>query len=126
MLNQVATAEQWDEVNKRRVAIGKQVGVAAHWYDQSDHVFNTWLGWIAHLRATFEPQISLADWCLMVESRRQAPGESGAQYAFEKSRLCHRCPLQITEAEIVPYLARGNMRSEHASVLMNPVPSPEL
>lgn len=58
----------------------------------------------------------------MVESRRQVPGESGAQYALEKARLCRRCPIQLAEADIVPYLLRGLLRPEHASVLMNPVP----
>ena len=122
ILGRVAAAENWDDGNKRRVAIGKLTGVAAHWHDQSGHLLLEWAPWIAQLRATFEPRLTLAEWCLLVENRRQLPGESGAQYALEKARLCRRCPHQLAEADIVPYLVRGVLRSEHMSVLLNPIP----
>lgn len=59
----------------------------------------------------------------MVEIRRQVPGESGSQYAFEKSRLCRRCAIQLAIADIVPYLLHALLRPEHSSVLMNSVPT---
>lgn len=34
ILNVVATVEQWDDANKRRVPVDKLTGVAVHWYDQ--------------------------------------------------------------------------------------------
>ena len=123
IVSRVAAAENWDEANKQRVAIGKLVGVAAHWHDNSGFALPDWNAWVAQIRATFEPRMTLAEWCLLVENRRQLPGESGAQYALEKAQICRRCPLTLAEADMIPYLVRGLLRPEHMSVLMNPLPA---
>jgi hypothetical protein len=123
VVNRVAAAENWDDANKRRVAVSKLSGIAAQWHDQTGHALVGWNAWQLQLRAMFEPRMSLTEWCLLVESRRQQPGEDGAQYALEKARLCRRCPVAMAEAEFVPYLIRGLSHSEHVSALLSAPPN---
>ena len=122
LLNRVAVAEQWDDANKRRVAVSKLAGLAAQWHDQTGHDLVGWQAWQTQLRAMFEPRISLTEWCLLVETRRQLPGEAGAQYALEKARLCRRCPVHMEEADFVPYLIRGLAHAEHISAILSAPP----
>ena len=61
LLNRVAVAEQWDDANKRRVAVSKLAGLAAQWHDQTGHDLVGWQAWQTQLRAMFEPRISLTE-----------------------------------------------------------------
>jgi len=121
-IDRTATAEHWDDAAKRRVAIGKLAGTALAWQNQSGFAFITWAEWVAGLRVMFQPRMSLTEWCLLVEGRRQAPGEPGAQYAMEKSKLCRMCPHAITEAEMIPYFIRGLQRPEQVAALLGNPP----
>lgn len=117
-LERVAVVEGWTEADRRRVAIIKLSGVAARWHDQAGHAFPDWQAWMTQIRAAFEPKLTMADWGQMVEGRKQQIGESGVQYALDKMKICRRCPIDIPEADLIPYLIRGLNRPEHIAVFM--------
>lgn len=73
-------------------------------------------------RSVFQPRLSLTEWCLLVEGRRQGPGEPIAQYALEKAKLCKLCPYRLSDADTVSYLIKGMGRPEHAAALMGNPP----
>ena len=117
-INRASLAENWDDARKRRIAIAKLGGAALTWQDQTGHHIVGWDNWIAALRATFERRLCLSDWCRVVDSRRQLPGESGAHYALEKGKLFNQCPHVLAEQDRVYYLIRGLARQDHYSILM--------
>jgi len=121
-IGRAAVADNWDDALRRRVAIGKLSGAALAWQEQTGHALVDWPDWIAGLRALFGPRMSLSQWCLLVEGKRQAPGESSVQYAIDKAKLCRLCPHALTEDEIVPYLIRGLYRPEQMTALMGNPP----
>jgi len=119
-LFRAAEVDGWDDAMLRRVAISKLTRTALAWQGQTGHTLMTWDDWIGGLRALFNPQLSLTEWILKVESRRQAQGETGVQYALDKAKLCRRCPVAIAEQNIIPYLVRGLNRPDQAAAYFNP------
>lgn len=117
-VERVAEVEGWGELDKRRVAVSKVSGVAAQWHDRVGHDHLSWATWVEQLRAAFEPKLTMAEWGQLVERRKQIAGESGIQYALDKVRLCRRCPIELPEKDLIPYLIRGLGRPEHAAVFM--------
>jgi len=121
-LNRAAVVDEWDQAMLRRVAISKLTGPALTWQNQTGHAVGLWNDWIVALRAMFHPQLSIAEWVLKVESKRQLPGESGAQYAMDKVKICRLCPIVLAEQDMIPYLIRGLHRPEQAAAMMGNVP----
>lgn len=121
-LYRAAEVDDWDEAMLRRVAISKLTRTALTWQGQTGHALMTWDDWIGGLRALFSPQLSLPEWILKVEGRRQAQSETGAQYAIDKAKLCRRCPVPIAEQDIIPYLVRGLNRPDQAAALLGNMP----
>lgn len=122
-LNRAAEAEEWGPADQRRIAISKLAGVAAKWHDQTGHGFIGWEEWRDQLVATFEPQLTLTQWCGLMDARPQLPGETGVQYALIKAQLLRRCPVELPEEEQVTYLIRGLRRPEHVAVMMGAPPA---
>ncbi len=121
ILNRTAVAEGWTDDVKRRVAVGKLTGPALRWQDLTGNGHALWPDWLVALQATFQPRLSLVQWCLQIESRVQLPNESGAQYALEKMRLCNLCPHQLPIAEAINYLSKGlHYPDQRAIMLANP------
>ena len=121
ILNRTSVAEGWNDDVKRQVAIGKLSGSALQWHDLSGSQHATWIPWLAALEATFRPRLSLVEWCSQIERRVQLPGESGAQYALEKVKLCRLCPHQLPDADVINYLSKGLiMPDQRAILLANP------
>ena len=87
VLNRTAVAEGWADDIKRRVAVGKLVGPALQWQDLTGNGLAAWVDWLAALQATFQPRLSLAEWCLRVERRVQLPTEPGALHALGKMKI---------------------------------------
>ena len=108
-----AEVEEWDDGDRRRVATGKLIGVAAQWQDRVGRHFPAWGQWVEQLRAAFIPQLTMVDCGRLVEDRKQKPRESGVQYALEKLKISHRCPVNLPEPNLIPYLIRGLDRPEH-------------
>ena len=117
-IDRAALADGWDNPMRRRVAIGKLGGHALGWHDSTGIDLATWQEWIAGLRLLFSPRLSMFDWCIRVENRRQLPGESGVEYVMDKSKICRLCPQAITEEEIIGYLIKGLNRPEQIAGLM--------
>ncbi|KAK4028313.1 hypothetical protein OUZ56_017593 [Daphnia magna] len=122
-IDRVALVEGWNDDVKRRVAISKLGGIAKNWQDLTGHGLGNWDDWLDGCRITFRPRLTLVEWGVKVEGRRQLPGESGAQYALEKAKLCRLCPHPLTEPEIVFYLIRGIQLVEQRSALMSNPPN---
>ena len=122
-INRASAAENWDDGRKRRIAIAKLGGAVLTWQDQTGHHIAGWENWIEALRATFERRLCLSDWCHLVDSRRQYPGETGAHYALEKGKLLNKCPHALAEQDRVYYLIRGLARQDHYSILMAAPPA---
>lgn len=122
-IERVTVAEGWDAVRRRRAAISKLSGAALSWQNQTGHALEEWAGWIEGLRVLFRPRLSLTEWCLLVEGRRQAPGESSALYAMEKMKIIRLCPNVLNEADSVSYLIRGLNRQEHVAAMMGNPPA---
>ncbi|KAI9555951.1 hypothetical protein GHT06_018493 [Daphnia sinensis] len=122
-IERAALVEGWNENVKRRVAISKLGGVAKNWQDLTGNALANWVDWLARFEATFRPQLTLVEWGVKVEGRRQLPGESGAQYALEKAKLCKLCPHPLAEPEVVFYLIRGIQLVEQRSALMSNPPA---
>ncbi|KAK4007109.1 hypothetical protein OUZ56_012270 [Daphnia magna] len=99
-IDRVALVEGWNENVKRRAAISKLVGIAKNWQDLTGNDLPHWEDWLERFEATFRPHLTLVEWGVKVEGRRQLPGESGAQYALEKAKLCRLCPRPLTEPEV--------------------------
>ena len=118
ILNRTAVAEGWVDDVKRRVAIGKLSGPALRWQDMTGHGHALWPAWLAALQATFQPRLSLVQWCLQIESRVQLPNESGAQYALEKMRVCNLCPHQLPVVEAVNYLSKGLYHPDQRAIML--------
>jgi hypothetical protein len=123
VINRASVAENWDDARKRRVAISNLAGAALSWQDQTGHQILGWDNWIIALRGTFERRLCLSDWCHLVDSRRQYPGETGAHYALEKGKLFNKCPHVLAEQDRVYYLIRGLARQDHYSILMAAPPA---
>ncbi len=105
-LYRAAEVDDWDEAMLRRVAISKLTRTALTWQGQTGHTLLTWDDWIGGLRALFNPQLSMPEWILKVESRRQVQGETSAQYALDKAKLCRRYPVAIAEQDIISEIAK--------------------
>lgn len=78
-IDRVALIEGWNGNVKRRVAISKLGGIAKSWQDLTGHDLEDWEDWIDRFETTFRPHLTLVEWGVKVEGRRQLPGESGAQ-----------------------------------------------
>ena len=111
-------AEGWADDVKRRVAVGKLVGPALQWQDLTGNGLAAWADWLAALQATFQPRLSLDEWCLRVERRVQLPTEPGAQYAVENMKIYCLCPHQLPDAAVVNYLSKGLYYPDQRAILL--------
>ncbi|KZS06388.1 Uncharacterized protein APZ42_030171 [Daphnia magna] len=121
-IDRVALVEGWNENIKRRAVISKLGGIAKNWQDLTGNALPHWEDWLERFEATFRPHLTLVEWGVKIEGRRQLPGESGAQYALEKTKLCRLCPHPLKEPEVVFYLICGIQLVEQRSALMSNPP----
>ncbi|KZS03674.1 Uncharacterized protein APZ42_033547 [Daphnia magna] len=120
-IDRVALVEGWNENVKRRAAISKLGGIAKNWQDLTGNALPHWEDWLERFEATFRPHLTLVEWGVKVEGRRQLPGESGEQYALEKAKLCRLCPHPLTEPEVVFYLIRCiQLVGQRSALMSNP------
>jgi hypothetical protein len=117
-----SNAENWTPVERRRAAIGTLVGAAYTWQERVGHALATWDPWLLGLRNAFEAPLSTSQWQILVEGRRQKPGESGSNYVMEKLQLAARRATPPDDAEIIPYLIRGLANPFHQAALMTQTP----
>ena len=121
-IDRMAADENWDDDEKRLLAIRRLSGAAFDWHGRTGHEHDEWNEWSDGLRGAFQQRLSLSEWSILMERRVQAPGESGVHYALEKSKLCSRCPLQLTDQQLVHHLIRGLAKPEHVAAMMRPPP----
>ncbi|KAI9550771.1 hypothetical protein GHT06_004558 [Daphnia sinensis] len=107
LVNRKALAENWGDAEKRRAAISSLSGKALTWQEEIGVNIPQWDDWINGLRGAFEVQLTEGQWQVLVEGRKQLPGESGCAYALDKVKLCRRRATALTDAELTPYLIRG-------------------
>ncbi|KAK4045810.1 hypothetical protein OUZ56_033812 [Daphnia magna] len=112
-IDRVALVEGWNENIKRRAVISKFGGIAKNWQDLTGNALPHWEDWLERFEATFRPHLTLVEWGVKIEGRRQLPGESGAQYALGKPS---------SEPEVVFYLICGIQLVEQRSALMSNPP----
>lgn len=117
-IQRASELEEWNDDQRRRVAIGTLRGDAVTWHESVGTGIPGWAEWIAALRRTFVPELTEAQWQRKVMERRQRPRESGAQYALSKIRLLRRRPVPMLEGEMIPYLIQGLSRSDHRTVML--------
>ena len=122
-VNRVADAEGWDDDQKLQLAIRRLTGTAFEWHVQVGHGLMDWPQWSLSLLTTFRRRLTMEQWQAMVTARVQLPGESGIAYALEKARICRLAPVNLTEAQIVPYLINGLSKWEHVAAMMNNPPA---
>lgn len=123
LVNRKALAENWGDAEKRRAAISSLSGKALTWQEEIGVNIPQWDDWINGLRGAFEVQLTEGQWQVLVEGRKQLPGESGCAYALDKVKLCRRRATALTDAELTPYLIRGLYRPEMRSVMMGNPPA---
>ncbi|KZS05237.1 Uncharacterized protein APZ42_031640 [Daphnia magna] len=123
LVNRKALAENWGDAEKRRAAISSLSGKALTWQEEIGVNIPQWDDWINDLRGAFEVQLTEGQWQVLVEGRKQLPGESGCAYALDKVKLCRRRATALTDAELTPYLIRGLYRPEMRSVMMGNPPA---
>lgn len=59
VVNRVAVAKNWDDANKRRVAVSKLSGIAAQWHDQTGNNLVGWDLWQTQLVTTIEDIVAI-------------------------------------------------------------------
>jgi hypothetical protein len=118
-----SNAENWTPDERRRAAIGTLVGAAFTWQERVGDALATWDPWLLGLRNAFEAPLSTSQWQILVEGRRQKPGESGSNYVMEKLQLAARRATPPDDAEIIPYLIRGLANPFHQAALMTQTPA---
>ena len=122
-LNNTAESVGWEPDEKRRIAVRHLGEAALEWHQRAGGLLAIWDVWSEGLRGAFKQKLSLSEWCTLVESRVQRPGEAGVRYALDKVKLCGRCPIPLPEQEIVNHLIRGLASPEIKAVLMRSTPN---
>jgi hypothetical protein len=122
-VNNTAESVGWEPDEKRRVAVRHLGEAALEWHQRAGGLLATWDAWSEGLRGAFQPKLSLPEWCTLVESRVQRPGEAGVRYVLDKVKLCGRCPIPLPEQEVVNHLIRGLASPEIKAALMRPTPN---
>ena len=122
-LNNTAESVGWEPDEKRRIAVRHLGEAALEWHQRAGGLLAIWDVWSEGLRGAFKQKLSLSEWCTLVESRVQRPGEAGVRYALDKVKLCGRCPIPLPEQEIVNHLIRGLACPEIKAVLMRSTPN---
>ena len=118
-----SNVENWTLDERRRAAVGTLVGAAFTWQERVGDALATWDPWLLGLRNAFEAPLTTSQWQLLVEGRRQKPGESGSNYVMEKLQLAARRAIPPDDAEIIPYLVRGLANPFHQAALMTQTPA---
>ena len=124
-INQTAVAEQWNDNDRRRAAIGTLRGTALKWHEQfgAEPTNLIWGGWEAALRNAFVVPLTESEWAIMVENRIQGTNETAADYVMEKNDMFRRRPgPPMAEIDRIPFLIRGLSSMELRCSLMAAMP----
>lgn len=121
-VDQVATAEHWNDAHRIQSAVRRLQDTALQWHVQSGHAKLTWDDWSTALIANFSRRLSYAEWYSMMEARVQKPKESGMEYALDKYRLCRLAPTPLPEQASISFLINGLAKWEHIAGMMAAAP----
>lgn len=122
-INREATAGNWPEEQKLRLAKGALREVACEWRWLHDaEAPRDWIGWSNSLCDAFRRRYTFGEWESMVTTRVQLQDESGPQYALNKAKLRRHCPYPMSEADFIPFLVQGIRHRQFRTVLLQNLP----
>ena len=109
----------WQIQTYRRAAISRVQGSARDWHMLHGVALNTWNLWREQFLATFEKGMEIEDWTREVEALVRLPNQSIRAYSLSKQRLCARCPVALTEPQVIKRLVKGLNSSTFKSVVIS-------
>lgn len=118
-IEDLGRASGWQIQTYRRAAISRVQGSARDWHMLHGVALNTWALWREQFLATFEKGMEIEEWTREVEALVRLPNQSIHAYSLSKQRLCARCPVALTEPQVIKRLVRGLNSSTFKSVVIS-------